>query len=406
MKIVFLSSIFSPTGGVGSYVLRLTKALAAKGTAVTVIHNDANAVDPGITGVRQCRVTDFDVFESAESPAKIKEVMDVLKREEPDLVHVQANTHFELEAEIRKSFPAVKSLHVYDFCPSGNKFHQALGKTCHYSTGPMCIPRMIYKRCTTSWRPSTISMFYRRTKKSNQNDAGYSKILVASRYVRQEARASGYPAHQVEVIPYFAEVMPEGSADLEEEKTVMFTGRLLPEKGLGHLLRAMALLPQGLNWKLAVDGKGPVLNEMKRLAEKLRITPKVDFSGWLGAEEHHRLYQRASVVVMPSLWPEPFGLVGIEAMGYGKPVVAFDAGGISEWLEDQVTGFLVRRGDERKLAEKIQYLLEHPSEAKEMGRQGRLSVEKKFSLQNHLELLEAVYRRVIESFRPALLKNK
>ncbi len=390
-----MTNFFSPAGGVGNYVMRLAKAFTREGIEVIVIHDDAAAVKEPSDLLRQHRVQNFSVFEPEDSREKIKAVMEILGREKPDLVHVQANTHFELETEILKNFPAVKSTHVYDFCPSGNKFHLASGKICRHSTGPMCIPRMVYKRCTSSWRPSTISMFYRRTEKNNRSDAAYPKIIAASQYVREEAIASGYSAEQVEVIPYFADEVAEFLAKITGERIVMFTGRVVPEKGLNHLLKAMALLPPDLKWRLAVDGDGPVLNEMKRLAVKLGIGLKVDFLGWLAPEEHRRLYQKAAVVAVPSLWPEPFGLVGIEAMSYGKPVVAFRVGGIPEWLEDQKTGFLIEPYDLEVFAARLGKLICEPSLCEKLGREGRAQVLKKFSAEQHLKKLIAVYESIL-----------
>ncbi len=399
MKIAFLTNVCSSTGGVGSYVMRLAGAFAEKEIAVTIIHNDTKAETLPSARISQKYVKDFDPFEPKDSSQKISEVMEILNQEKPDLVHVHANTHFELESEIRKSYPAVKSLHVYDFCPSGNKFHHALGKICHHPTGPMCLPRMIYKRCTTSWRPSTISMFYRRTVKSNQNDAGYRKILTASRYVRQQALESGYSSEQVEVVPYFVNSSAQGTLISAEKNLILFTGRIFPEKGLDHLLRALALLPKNLSWKLAVDGDGPVLNEMKRLAENLGIASKTDFLGWLGRGAHERLYQQASIIAFPSVWPEPFGLVGIEAMNYGKPVVAFNVGGISDWLDDQKTGFLIRPYDLKEMASRFEELLTDSSLCRKFGEEGRSQVLKKFSKELHLQRILNIYENVKGEFK-------
>jgi glycosyltransferase involved in cell wall biosynthesis len=101
------------------------------------------------------------------------------------------------------------------------------------------------------------------------------------------------------------------------------------------------------------------------------------------------------MVVIPSLIPEAFGLVGIEAMTFGKPVVAFDSGGIREWLIDGETGFLVKRGDIRGLGDRISQLLKEESLAREMGKKGKERVEKFYRKDIHLKKLLAIYEEVI-----------
>ena len=106
-------------------------------------------------------------------------------------------------------------------------------------------------------------------------------------------------------------------------------------------------------------------------------------------------YQKSTVVVVPSVTPESFGMVGIEAMSYGKPVLAFDVGGISEWLKHEETGFLLKPRDEQDLAEKLNLLLGDRTLAVSMGTKGRERVETYFTPENHVtSLLDSVRREI------------
>ena len=105
------------------------------------------------------------------------------------------------------------------------------------------------------------------------------------------------------------------------------------------------------------------------------------------------------MVVVPSTWPEPFGMVGIEAMAYGKPVIAFDVGGISEWLKDGETGFLVKLRDEVALAETLNLLLGDHSLAIRMGSKGREAVEKRFTPETHVDELLGRFQKEILAFQ-------
>ncbi len=127
------------------------------------------------------------------------------------------------------------------------------------------------------------------------------------------------------------------------EPLVLFLGRITPQKGLGYLIRAMAKIET--RCRLVVASDGYELPRMRALTAKLRLEDRVSFLGAVDYAAVVDLYTRARVIAVPSVWPEPFGLVGPEAMSYGVPVVAFRVGGIPEWLRDGETGFLVEPKD-------------------------------------------------------------
>ena len=407
-KVVQLSKELSASGGVGTYLLHLCTALENAGQEVIVIHADPRSLASPSGVSHQFYVEKFDEFEGEHNGrTRTSRVMEILETVKPDIVHIQGNNNFLLEDEIRRRYPAVKSLHVYDFCPSGNKFHHALEKVCRHPTGPLCIPRMVYKRCLLTKRPSVIWWHYRRCVEANRNNANYRKLIVASEFVKRQAVATGYPAGQIEVVPYFTPLPERWPSACEGERghpglvggTVLFVGRVVREKGLDHLLSAFSQVRT--SWRLLVAGDGPDLGRAKRLARRLRLDSRIEFAGWADRELLSRFYREASLVVLPSIWPEPFGLVGIEAMSYEKPVVAFKVGGIPEWLQDGVTGFLISPFDVREMAERINYLLEHPEVAQKMGMKGRARVEREFSEEKHMTRLLNIYEAVRDTKVPA-----
>ena len=111
------------------------------------------------------------------------------------------------------------------------------------------------------------------------------------------------------------------------------------------------------------------------------------------------MYQKASVVVVPSIYPEPFGLVGLEAMAHSRPVVAFRVGGISSWLKDGKNGFLAKPADFVSLGEKIDLLLRDRKLAKKMGAFGHQLLTKEYDPEKHLARLVETYESAIENFR-------
>ena len=134
--------------------------------------------------------------------------------------------------------------------------------------------------------------------------------------------------------------------------------------------------------------EGSHLDACKKLAAQLGIADRVEFTGWVPHAELDSYYQNARLLVVPSRWPEPFGMVGIEAMARGRPVVAFSNGGIPDWLEHETTGFLAPEFDIDAMTHSIQRLLDDKALAMTMGQAGVRHVQDKFSHQAYLDQIQ------------------
>jgi len=222
-------------------------------------------------------------------------------------------------------------------------------------------------------------------------------MVAASRFIRDILLNNGFYSDRIDVIPLFTYVPKlealEGSRDIN---LVIAPGRIVPEKGFQYLIRAFQKVDRKA--QLLIVGDGPFLDELKTLATRLGQSERIFFPGWLAKDHLADLYRKCSIVVLPSVAPETFGMVGIEAMAHGKPVVAFDVGGISEWLKNGETGFLVPPRDIAKLGEVITFLLDRPDLAQEMGMKGRKYVSERFLAHHHVDRLISVFERAIEHF--------
>jgi glycosyltransferase involved in cell wall biosynthesis len=227
-----------------------------------------------------------------------------------------------------------------------------------------------------------------------------ARVLTNSRYMRTELLKVGLPPDTTDVLYYFTQsntpAQPMGALDPATEAflrtsdaPLLFTpARLtLPDKGVDFLLTALAGVERP--FKAVIAGSGPAEAWLRQKARDDGVAARVHFTGWLGPGGIETLYGRADVVVCPSVWDEPFGLVGIEAMAHGKPVVAFDVGGIPEWLSDGETGYCLARKDVGGMARALERLLQDPGLATRFGERGRALVHQRFPRERHVDGLEA-----------------
>jgi len=219
------------------------------------------------------------------------------------------------------------------------------------------------------------------------------RYIVSTNFVKGEMIKKGFEAWKIHLLPLAIEAQKITPAIGWDHGYVLFVGRLVEEKGVWTLLRAAKKLPQ-INFKFV--GTGPEEEDLKQAAETL---PNVEFVGFASGEALWNLYRGARCVVVPSLWQEVFGLVALEAMAAGKPVIASNIGGLPEVVSDRVTGLLVRPGSVPELAEAIERLFHDHGTTREMGFAGRERVLKDFSMEKHYEGLMEIYESAIAEHR-------
>lgn len=150
---------------------------------------------------------------------------------------------------------------------------------------------------------------------------------------------------------------------------IIFVGRLVKEKGCATLIKAVAICKSnGLNLSVLICGDGNFRTEIENLVEIHQLKSNVKFMGFVDKTLLPHLYSISKIVVIPSLGPETFGMVAIEAMMYKKPVIASDYGSLAEIVID--SGFLFEPGNEIELAEKIQELIHDDKLSLMLGEKG------------------------------------
>lgn len=235
-------------------------------------------------------------------------------------------------------------------------------------------------------------------------------IAVNSQSLRQRlGRRFPLVKHRMSVVPLGADLSRFRPVESSEEQihlrtqfgvtkpfSILYVGRLIPGKGVDVLIRATALLQQQMPVQLVVAGKGPpyYMRKLRELAQKQKV--HVSFRGQINHEHIDQLYRAVDCLVCPSQEHEAFGLVNVEAMASGLPVIASDNGGIREIIESGINGYLVTAYKRpQRFTSYLYKLASNPTFAEMLGKAGRDSARAHFSWARTAMHLEATYTRLI-----------
>jgi glycosyltransferase involved in cell wall biosynthesis len=385
VRILFANDGIGDAGGVQNYLAAVMPALAARGHPVALLHLDPlrpDAPSPAPDGAPH-----FGMAERGVDAA-----LGAALAWAPDLAFVHNMRPLEVDRRLAAAMPTVKFMHGYfGTCVSGQKAHLfPFAQVCARPLGPGCIPIYATRRCGRM-RPGYVAEGYRWANEQNGLFGGYAALVTASRHMRDEYVRNGAPPDRVHTIPLFPTLAGAPAGPPPDEFRVLFLGRMTAIKGGDLLLRAVADASARLGRRIPVTmaGDGPQRAEWERLAARLGVDAA--FTGWVDDEARAALFRAAAVLAVPSVWPEPFGLVGLEAGVFGVPSVAFDVGGIGEWLTDGVNGWLAC-GHTPKASELADALVRAVREPEALARMrtGAREAAERMSLARHVAALERV----------------
>jgi glycosyltransferase involved in cell wall biosynthesis len=305
------------------------------------------------------------------------------------LLHTVDSARF--ATRLANGIPTYSYEHDYRHISPGNsRFFQRSETFCENGFGLQCMVKPYTERCNNR-RPDRVARSIGRVRAWRHVWPRLSGVLCASQFVADLFERDGVPRMSIHVVGYFAEA-PVSPA-IDGRRDVLFVGRTLPAKGAHHLIRAFASVARALAAPRLMIVGGPRVASLQQLSRRLGIADRVDFPGWLAGDALEAAFARAAVVVLPSVWPEAFGIVGIEAQVRGIPVVATDVGGIREWLNDGRGGVLVAPGKDALLTDAMMMLLKDPAKARAIGAEGADHARRAFSCDAHLERLLPVIAR-------------
>jgi glycosyltransferase involved in cell wall biosynthesis len=186
---------------------------------------------------------------------------------------------------------------------------------------------------------------------------GTGRWVFNSRYILERAREAGLLVADASVIhPGIDESFLEALPPQPWRWRMLYVGRLDRQKGVDTAVSALATLPPSTTLTILGTGDDRYVSEMKALAAQLGARDRVRFEGFADANRLRSAYEDADVVVFPVRWNEPFGLVPLEAMGLGRPVITTAHGGTAEFVRDGVNALVIPSDDARALADRVHRL--------------------------------------------------
>jgi glycosyltransferase involved in cell wall biosynthesis len=386
LKILWVNDLPATRGGCESYVRNTALLLSDRGVRSYLLYDPRHQADPNFLAAFS------GAFPGVSLESQVRDL-------DPDLIYVhRCGDAASLDALSRAGKPVLRFFHDHRlFCLREHKYTALTHRTCTRRTGIGCYacPGFVVRH--DDRRIGLRSL--RSLAQEQERNKRLSGWVVGSTYMAEHLVDHGFDPSRIHTFPLYAPV-PEDrasstsvesrpprdpSAIRRETNLFLFVGQLLRGKGLDTLLHALALSHR--DSRLVVAGDGPQEEEYRQLARSLKLAGRVHFVGRRTERELADLYLRCTAVVVPSRAPETFGLVGLEAMSHGAPVIASRVGGMNEWLLDGITGLGFDSGDASGLADALSVLSSDPATASGMGAAGRRLHQKRFLPEHHVDRL-------------------
>jgi glycosyltransferase involved in cell wall biosynthesis len=392
MKILRVSSLGYEGGGADNGIVLLQPVLAQMGHEVKIMTSDERPELPHFSDYefKSPRHTPLllKAFYQGFYPASYRALKKVLKDFQPDIVqlHTMSMVSPSVLFLLRK-YPTVMTVHGAEDFTSDLllwAFPRAYFKRDGFSKSDLNFTGLLHY-----WYHRIVSRAVYR-----QGMKNVDVVVAFSRFMQRELLKDGIESLCISNATRLFEAAPLDPISY----TLLYVGRLEKSKGIEYLIEAMPkILAHCPLTTLTIAGAGEYGETLKQLVALHDLQTHVMFLGHKNRDELYELYKKSALVVVPSVWPEPFGKVGIEAMSVGRPVIASDVGGISEWLDHGETGFLVPAADSAQIANRAVQLLSDSALRRQMATRAAARAQV-FSIEQHAQRMIALYQSIIDSY--------
>lgn len=383
MRIMHVYNSHRGGGGADNATLATIAALRDNGAEVDELAMDSRALPAGLAGK-------WSAFASGiYAPSALRAFDARIRANRPEVLHVHELypliSPWILPRARAEGIPVVMS--VYDYrltCPVAT--HHVHGEACQRCIGGReywCLLRDCRSSLPESFAYALRNAVARVFRLYIEN---VNRFMAISEYqLPYLTNTVGIEAKRIVVNPCVVPAAEIAVQDPSQGGYVAFAGRFVPEKGVELMVEAC----RNLGLPMAFAGNAST-------HPAVRPEDKAHFVMTKNKNELAEFYRGARVLVVPSIWPETFGIVAAEGMAHGIPVIASNIGALSEVVKDEVTGLLAQPGDVNDLSGKIQRIWYEPELARKLGGNGYAHVKARFSAQAHASRLVACYRELVE----------
>ena len=409
MRIAIINWSNRRIGGTGTYLSAVVPQLQRAGHEIALWHEVNTPVEydpiPMPSGAPVWSMTDLGL-----EPA-----LAALSSWRPDLLYAHGLLDPAVERRTLQIAPSVFFAHnYYGTCITGAKtVRRPVVTPCGRTFGWQCLAHYYPSRCG-GWSPVTMVRQYRQQRDRLQLLEKYTAIVTHSTHMQQEYVKHGLHTARVFNVRYGADetspaIVARHASSLHVGPwELLFAGRMDDLKGGRELILALPEVGKRLSRevRLTFAGDGPLREEWESLAQRVcrdQSRVQVRFAGWLPRTSMDGVFAQSDLLVLPSLWPEPLALVGLEAARHRLPVAAFAVGGISDWLKSGHNGFLAP-GDPptvHGLVDAIVACLEDSATHARL-REGAGALSADFAFDTHIELLLRAFADATRASSPAL----
>lgn len=387
MKILFIHDRLGAQAGAEANLFQTAIALKGLGHELAIAHGSE-------TGKEESNWRDvFAECFKLRPGSSVRDYGEALATFAPDMVYLHNSPDPALVTCLAEaSTPVVRMVHDHKlFCLRGCKYTPWNRRPCERALGPYCvfpcggvIARSSGARRSFDW------ISYKRKQRELNDHKKFERLIVASHYMKTELLRNGVEASRIEVHPPVPPPVEEAvTPSFGPVNRLVYAGQIVRGKGVDVLLRALAQVETP--FECIILGEGHHRAACEALSRRLKLTDRVQFRGYVPQSELTSIYASASLAVISSVWAEPFGATGLEAMRCGLPVVAFDAGGISDWLQDGKNGFLVPWKDHKSFAKCVDILLKDKALARRLGARGQITADEQYNFRRYVDGLESLF---------------
>jgi glycosyltransferase involved in cell wall biosynthesis len=382
MKVVLVNKYATVTGGADRHAIDLAGLLAAHGHGVRFLSSlppegfpfGGEYIEAPVTHATRAAIGRARAIKVAATLMWNQEAATAMKRliekERPDVVHIhKAYPQLSVAPAViasARDVPIVQTAHDYEFISAsaendgGGKLDRSSPRLADraVNTASFALRRRLHVPRVTSW-------------------------IVASSFVQQAYARNGIDA---QVVPLFVPRLEgRSTAGFEDRSGIVFLGRLVMTKGVGDVVEVARRRPEVT---VTIAGSGELEQDVRHHAATL---PNLQFVGNLESVRLQQLLAKARVALMPSRWAEPAGMVALEAMAEGTPVVAYSCGGLADYVASSGGGILVDEGNVNRLADAAARLHSDRELWMQLSTKGEAGVRRRHDPTGYVQRLEAIY---------------